>query len=218
MDKSYYQKIFSTERMQKYFDRYPDKEQLAITHYHCNIELSESFYPTISMLEVALRNSLNRELTDYFGTPDWYLKMKSEVGLRNLKNEIQTAEKHIINRGETITASKVIAELTLGFWVRLLNAEYERVLWKPLRKAFPYLEKSKRQRNIVSAPINKIRNFRNRIFHHEPICWNLGELEKMHTNIIMVMGWLNKDLPEIAKRNDRVAEVIKNCRLKLAEV
>lgn len=215
MDKHYYQKVFSTERMTKYFNRYPENDELAILHYHCNIELSESFYPTISMLEVALRNSLNRELTEHFGTEDWYLRIESEVGLRNLKNEINTAKRHIVNRGETITASKVVAELTLGFWVRLLNAEYERVLWKSLRKAFPYLEKAKRQRHVVSAPINKIRNFRNRIFHHEPICWNFEELEKTHDNILLVMGWLNKELPKIAESIDRAESVIENTKNKL---
>jgi hypothetical protein len=77
-----------------------------------------------------------------------------------------------------------------------------------LRKAFPYLEKQQRQRNNVSAPINKIRDFRNRVFHHEPISWNLNRLEETHTRILTVMKWINKDLPEIAKKIDRVPKVI----------
>ena len=104
--------------------------------------------------------------------------------------------------------------MTLGFWVRLLNAEYELTLWKPLRKAFPYLDKKHRQRNKVSAPINKIRDFRNRIFHHEPVSWNLDKLEETHNRIIMVMGWLNKDLPEVAKIHDRAIEIIEKTRNK----
>ena len=182
MDKHFYEKVFSTQRMENYFNRYPNDERKAITHYKSNIELSESFYSVLSMFEVALRNSLNRELTEYFGTNDWYLRVESVPGLRNLKSSINTAKRHIANRNETITANKVIAELTLGFWVRLFNAEYELILWKPLRKAFPYLEKQRRQRNNVSAPINKIRDFRNRVFHHEPISWNLERLEETHTD------------------------------------
>jgi hypothetical protein len=77
-----------------------------------------------------------------------------------------------------------------------------------LRKAFPDLEKQQRQRNNVSAPINKIRDFRNRVFHHEPISWNLNRLEETHTRILTVMKWINKDLPEIAKKIDRVPKVI----------
>ncbi len=194
MDKHFYNKVFSTQRMEKYFNRYPEDEQKAIIHYKSNIELSEAFYFILSMYEVALRNSLNRELVEYFGTNDWYLRMESIPGLKNLRTSINTAKRHIANRNEIITANKITAELTLGFWVRLFNAEYELILWKPLRKAFPYLEKHQRQRNNVSAPINKIREFRNRVFHHEPISWNLEKLWETHTRIVTVMSWINKDL------------------------
>lgn len=84
MDKHYYDKIFSTERMRNYFEKYPNEESKAIEHYHLNIELSESFYPLLSIFEVALRNSLNRELITFFGTSDWYLKMVATTGLKNL--------------------------------------------------------------------------------------------------------------------------------------
>lgn len=208
MDKHFYEKVFSSQRMEKYFKRYPNDDEKAISHYKSNIELTESFYSVLSMFEVALRNSLNRELTEYFGTTDWYLQVASVPGLSNLNSSINTAKKHIINRNETVTADKVIAELTLGFWVRLFNTEYEHILWKPLRKAFPYLEKNQRQRNNVSAPINKIRDFRNRVFHHEPISWNLDKLEETHSRILKVMGWINRDLPSIAQEIDRVPIVI----------
>lgn len=212
MDRYFNEKVFSTQRMEKYFNHYPDDDERAILHYKSNIELSESFYPVLSMFEVALRNSLNRELTEHFGTSDWYLKIGSVNGLRNLKNSINTAKKHIANRDETITANKVVAELTLGFWVRLLNTEYERILWKPLRKSFPYLDKRQRQRNKVSAPVNKIRNFRNRVFHHEPISWRLDKLEETHHRIIKVMGWINKDLPGLANTIDRAPKVINDVK------
>lgn len=212
MDRHFYEKVFSTQRMEKYFNHYPNNDEKAILHYTSNIKLSESFYSVLSMYEVALRNSLNRELTEHFGTSEWYLRINTINGLRNLTSSINTAKRHIANRNETITANKVIAELTLGFWVRLLNAEYERILWKPLRKAFPYIEKSERQRNNISAPINKIRDFRNRVFHHEPISWRLDKLEETHRRIIMVMGWINKDLPDLAKSIDRVPNVLEKAR------
>ncbi len=214
MDKQFYEKVFSSERMKKYFERY-DNDQKAIEHYHLNISLSESFYPILSIFEIAFRNSMNRELVKYFGTNAWYLRIGSTTGLRNLNDSINNAQRHIINRNEQLTSSKVVAELSLGFWVRLLNTEYERVLWKPLRKAFPYLEKKNRKRKKVSAPINKIRNFRNRIFHHEPITWNLNEIEKIHQEILTVINWLNKDLPEIVRMNDNVSNVIENVKQKL---
>jgi hypothetical protein len=58
--------------MEKYFTRYPADEDKAIKHYRGNILISESFYPLLTIFEVALRNSLDRELRAFFGTDEWY--------------------------------------------------------------------------------------------------------------------------------------------------
>ena len=68
-NKSYFEKIFSTKRMERY-DRLYNDEKRAIAHYQCNIELAESFYPCLSILEVALRNALSRELETMTGRED----------------------------------------------------------------------------------------------------------------------------------------------------
>lgn len=211
MDRFFYEKVFSTQRMEKYFNKYPNNEKAAIMHYHNNIIISEGFYPTLSILEIALRNSLNRELIEKFGI-EWYNEFEIEDKLKALTSQISTAKRHILNRGEPITPNKVVAELTLGFWVRLLNAEYELVLWKPLRRAFPYLEKKRKQRHTVSAPINKIRTFRNRVFHHEPISSNLNTLNEIHQSMFEVMFWINQDLPKVAKKHDRIPAILNTMR------
>ena len=143
-----------------------------------------------------------------FGTADWYLRLAAVPGLSDLNQEITTAKRHIVKRGETIHAAKVVAELTLGFWVRLLNVEYELILWRDLRRAFPYMPKSERKRHNVSAPLNRIRNLRNRVYHNEPIAWNLTTLENLHHEIYKVLGWLNVDLPAFARNLDRFDAVL----------
>jgi hypothetical protein len=208
MDRNFMQTVFSMERMQKYWDRHDTYDQKAIAHYKANVEVSESFYSTLSVFEVAYRNSLNRELTIKYATQDWHNHIVNEVGLKDLHREIKEAQRHIVNRNEIVTGSKVVAELTLGFWVRLLNAEYERILWKDLRRAFPYMPKKDRQRHKVSSPINKIRNFRNRIFHHEPILWDLNAVNQIHSDIHKVCGWINNDLPNFVSTFDRFPEVL----------
>ncbi len=196
MNKQYLEKVFSASRMQKYFNAHPGNEAKAILHYQCNLQISEAFYPSLSVLEVALRNAVNEQLTKKFGTPDWYTHFPTTPGLTNLTKEISRAQQFIVTRGEIVTPSKVVAELTLGFWVRLFNTEYELILWKDLRKAFPNLPKSIRKRKTVSAPLNHFRNLRNRIFHNEPICWSFQNLENAHKEIILIMTWLHKDLPK----------------------
>ncbi len=51
-NKDFYEKVFSSKRMERYFKLHSD-ENKALTHYCCNIELAESFYPSLSVFEVA---------------------------------------------------------------------------------------------------------------------------------------------------------------------
>ncbi len=186
--KLFFEKVFSNKSMERYFRLYPDDENRAILHYECNLELTEAFYTTLSVFEVTLRNALCRELETMTGREDWYATFPTVPGLSHLNRYITQASRQIIGRHETITASKIVAELTLGFWVSLLNSEYERLLWKDLRRAFPFMPKKDRQRKNVSAPLNTFRVFRNRVFHNESICWNLNRVEEIHHEMITVMG------------------------------
>jgi hypothetical protein len=201
--------------MSKYFAAHPKDDAKAIHLYNCNIEISESFYPLLSMLEVSLRNSVNRELKTKFGTEDWYSHFPNTPGLVKLMKYITQAQNHITGRHELVTSSKVVAELTLGFWVQLFNSEFELILWKDLRRSFPYLEKANRKRHKVSAPLNNFRNFRNRIFHNEPICWNMTHLQNIHQELYTLMGWLNKDLPSWAQQLDRFPVTLASTKAKL---
>ena len=133
--------------MERYFKLYPQDEARAILHYQCNLCLAESFYVSLSVFEVTLRNALSRELEMMTGRQDWYAVFPNTPGLTNLNRYITQANKQI-------TPSNIIAELTLGFWVSLLNSEYERILWKDLRRAFPFMLKKQRQRKNVSALLN----------------------------------------------------------------
>lgn len=119
-DKDFFEKIFSTARTRKYFALYPHDESKAIIHYECNIKLSESFYPSMSILEVALRNALARELETYAGRVDWYSIFATTPGLADLNKYITQARKMIVTRGEVENPGKITAELTLGFGHRYL--------------------------------------------------------------------------------------------------
>ena len=217
MDKKTFERAFSENRMEKYFKRYADADK-AIMHYQCNIELSEVFYPCIHVFEVLLRNSISRELTKSFGREDWYVQFASTPGLTNLNKYVIQANKQIAGRKEYSSSSKVIAELTLGFWVSMFNVEYERILWKDLRKVFPKMPKKERQRKKVAPSLNRFRTFRNRIFHHEPISWNMERIKQMHTEIFTVLTWMNIDIAAWFATFDRFDDVYKYIEKKLYDI
>ena len=201
--------------MERYFILYPNDESRAVKHYQSNIKLTEAFYTSLSVLEVALRNALSRELKTMTGRDDWYVIFANTPGLTNLNKYITQASKQIAGRHEQITTSKIIAELTLGFWVSLLNAEYERLLWKDLRRAFPYIPKKDRKRKNVSAPLNRFRAFRNRVFHNESICWNMKKVQEIHNELLLVLEWINKDLPEWLTEIDRFKNVQEQIKIEM---
>ncbi|GHU69481.1 hypothetical protein FACS189413_08470 [Bacteroidia bacterium] len=214
MDRKFFEKAFSEKRMEKYFKRHDDEEK-AMLHYQSNIELAGSFYPCISTFEVVLRNSISRELTILFGREDWYVQFASTPGLSVLNKYISQANKQIAGRKEYSSPSKIIAELTLGFWVSLFNVEYERILWKDLRRVFPNMPKTERQRKKIAPPLNRFRTFRNRIFHHEPISWNMERVKQIHTEMLTVMAWMNKDIPVWLESFDLFENVCKDIDEKL---
>ncbi len=214
MDKQFFERIFSAKRMEKYFAKHQTTEK-ALLHYQYNIELTETFYPCIAIFEIALRNAINRELTILFGTEDWYSQFVNFPQLSTLNKYVLQAKKQIASRKENISSSKIIAELTLGFWVSLYNAEYERVLWKNLRMVFPNMPKQKRQRKNIAHPLNRFRTFRNRVFHHEPIAWNLQRLRDIHTEIISVITWINEDISAWLTHFDRFENICNNVENRL---
>ena len=194
--------------MKPYFDRYPGDIKKAIRHYRQNIQLAEALFPALTIFEVALRNAIIREMIQVSQRKDWYNFFDSAPEFKALSGQVDIAKRHIIQRGEMVTPDKINGELTLGFWALLFNAKYERLLWKDLRKAFPYLPKPKRQRKQVSTPLNDIRTLRNRVFHNESISWSLTRLEGLHRNIIDVCSWINPTLPVWINSIDRFDKVV----------
>lgn len=207
-NKLFFVKVFSDNRMERYFNLYPNNEILAITHYGCNLQLSEALYIPLSVFEVTLRNALCRELKKMTRRDDWYVVFQTTPQHSNLNRYISQAAKQISGRHEQVTPSKIVAELTFGFWVSLLNSEYERILLKDLRRAFPYIPKTQRQRKFISAPLNRFRALRNRVFHNESICWNLNHVISLHNELTTVLSWMNKDVPTWLLSYDRFPKVV----------
>ena len=187
---------FSAQRLSKYIAYNNGDAEQVVKHYKSNLRLAESLYVSLSVFEVTLRNALSRELRIFAGTEEWFELFYITPELQPLISDIDKAKQQIHHRGEIVSTDKIISELTFGFWVTLLNSQYERVLWKSLRKAFPYMPKQIRKRKNVSAPCNSLRRLRNRIFHHEGICWDLKYVTSLHEELITVLGWMSVEMPQ----------------------
>jgi hypothetical protein len=203
MTESQLKYYLSSPRFNVYLAQTGNDFEKAYRFYKANIELSEAFYPVLSVLEVCLRNAINEKLKQHFNDSYWF---KNHLP-KEFRPFIAEAEQKIVSQHKTVTADKIIAELNFGFWNRLFNRNYTSLLWKPLRLIFKNTPKHLRQRDTVADYLYRIRKLRNRVYHYEPIFRNLQDVEKQYNEMISFITWLDKDLPKLLDEIDRFKEI-----------
>lgn len=203
MTESQLKYYLSSARFNVYLEQTENNFDKAYLLYKANIELSEAFYPVLSVLEICLRNAINEKLKEYFNAPYWF---KNHLP-KEFRPFVLEAEEKIISQRKTVTADKIIAELNFGFWNRLFNRNYTGLLWKPLRLIFKNTPKHLRQRDTIADYLFRIRKLRNRVYHYEPIFRNLQDVEKQYNEMIKFLVWLDKDLPQLLDNIDRFKEI-----------
>ncbi len=208
----------SPERIETYIQAAIGDKERALCLYTWNTAVSAAFYGPLQGLEIALRNSMHRQLVGKYNS-DWYDNPKCGLDAGALKR-INEA-KHKLKTGRyKVDPSHIVAELPFGFWVSLLGkggrpqppetnkCNYDMTLWRPaLYKAFP---NSKRSRSNTHNPLDYLRTLRNRIAHHEPI-FN-RHLEKDYQSILEVTEWICPKTAEWIRHHSRVEDLLKKDR------
>lgn len=103
--------LFSSKRLQTYYQLLHGDKEKALPYYLLNIEISKSFYPLLSTVEIVLRNAIHNSCTAHFGTDRWLL----ESGIISINDRVEKASKKIISRQQAPTPDLLVAELTFGF-------------------------------------------------------------------------------------------------------
>jgi len=185
---------------EKRFSKYSTIEQ-----YEKNLLISKQYYIPLSILEVSLRNAINQHFEKFYGA-GWLLNEASFLQKDHLA-KIFDAKNKIKSRKETLTRDKPIAELSFGFWVNLFKSSYDRQMrianLKQIFTNLPTKDIKLINRNELFQTINHIRNFRNRIFHHERIV-NKVEFQNIETEIDEILSYLHKDILSFTKRVNNV--------------
>jgi hypothetical protein len=216
MDRQHLEKNFSSDRLSKYFQRYPNDEQKAIYLYEANLKLSQALYIPLSVLEVALRNKVNAELIRKFRREDWYAEWYKDPLLHLAWRDVINAINQLHKDGKAIQPNRVIASLMFGFWTSLFNDQYDQLLWRNLRFVFSNMPHSIRQRRNVSKPLNNVRKYlRNRIYHNEPIIFNITNLENLYQSILSLQDWMGADIKKFSDSLDSVPLILKEVKSKL---
>lgn len=191
--------LFSENRLKSY-NFNCDDNAIVLERYLYNIEVSKALYPLLSILEISLRNRINKAIERVIQT-DWLLKelQYQNILLDNEYKKLLDAHKKLINKGyKNIGKDDLIAELSLGFWVHLCTKRYKTALWHKqdfFRTVFAdYPNFSEFDKLSKVFPILQIMlKLRNRVFHHEIIINHPYGIINCYNDLKRLLGFISKD-------------------------
>jgi hypothetical protein len=215
-----FEKILSYARLSRFLKACNGDKQKALKLYRLNIELSQNCYAILSMFEVALRNAIDVHYSNHFNDKEWLKNQCIGKGFLN-DNAFQTGrfkskkkvDSAIRELGVRYTHDRVIASLSFGFWVNLFAPIQFRLAGQNLHKIFPNRPKGTLPKLIFNE-LNISLDFRNRVAHHEPICFNgsqsinLTNVVTTYTSIIKLTQWLGIDNVRFLKDLDNTNQII----------
>jgi hypothetical protein len=231
------EELLSPARYKKYQAAAQGDTARAARLYMWNCELSAAYWPSISLVEIAVRNAIDVQLCARLGVTrehGWHpeaLDDKPRIHLTNkerdkIKKSIEVFDRKNNPAGQpntvTPTGGDVVSGLSLGFWVALVGEgiprghgqiyDYFQKLWRPfLYQAFPnYGAAGRSSPGPIRNGLRKFELLRNRIAHHEPI-YMLSPTFNL-ANIITIASWIDTDLSEYIREHEQVTTTINQYR------
>lgn len=189
------------ERLERYHN-FNNSNLAPIDLYLINITLSKELFLPLHFFEILLRNeihnTLSKQLSEY-----WLLEETKILHTKELKKVLHVKSKLEYESKDT-TIGRIISELSLGFWVNLLNSPYEEKLWRPhLSQGFIHRPKNTERKQLRSI-LEKIHRLRNRIAHYEPILHY--PLDSNYKILIDIISWICPDTANWVDSNNQFIE------------
>lgn len=168
-----FEKAFSSVRMRRYLYACSGNKNKAMQIYRYNVQLCEQFYGALNLFEVVLRNAINSHYIIQFSDPNWIKTQLGKGGLlehspQNAKT--QTLINNLVTSGR-YSNDRLVSGVTFGFWPYLFTKLPFRAGGQTLLRIFPGRITGTNQRTVYNE-LQQIKNFRNRIAHHEPVCFD----------------------------------------------
>lgn len=203
---SEFENIMSSPRIARYLLAVGGDSRLAMTLYRKNLRLSQELFTVISCFEVTLRNRIDRLYGTTHGN-DWLRDSANNGGMFDNNNCRQTKlliQRSVSRLGNNYLPEKLLAEMDFGFWRYLFAQPQFYAGGQVLLSVFPAKPRStpviQYNHTFVFNQLGLINNLRNRIAHHEPICFLGGQPVKdttyarQHYNLILqLFQWMSVD-------------------------
>lgn len=215
--------VLSPERMGRYLQACHGDSRKAMTLYRYNLQLSQEMFTVISCFEVALRNAIDRHLRPLFGN-DWLRDAIMPNGIfqsnPNFSGTTKIIEKSYqkLHQDHAYTHTQLLASMEFGVWKYMFSTLQYRATGQSLLQIFPNKQRSTPTQHLNQAYIynelDKVNKLRNRIAHHETICfvpptiepdisYILNEYQKIQTLFL----WMGIDSRTLLYGLDHVQQV-----------
>ncbi|KRB31505.1 Abi family protein [Mesorhizobium sp. Root172] len=203
-------KSLTEPRLGKYLNRSGHQFHFTMQWYLWNARLAKAFQYPLQVLEVTLRNAVVEHLHLGGAPAEWAFDQttidrleKCDPGIRELLNKSKRQllsktmpawevsqlwaipdTQHIASYGR-ITTNDVIANMSFEFWARLLGPKFDSQWHGTVHTVFP--NDSTVSRRSIWSGVMRIKDFRNRVAHHEPI-FQLADLQEIYAEILRLTG------------------------------
>ncbi len=218
-----FEKIISKPRIYRYNNACDSDKNKTVQLYMANLRLSQQLFGIISLFEVALRNAIDSHYQNRFGK-NWLQNQCNISGFLQVKG-CETSRRKVLDvifkLGSNYTHDKTLSDMNFGFWKYLFGSKEFSAAGNTLLVVFPNRPSGQNHTNIFKE-LDKINKLRNRIAHHEPICFqgyliSTKETEEAYHIILTFFHWLNIDAHFLLSEIDFVnveLSIIKNLKIK----
>ena len=205
---SNFQQIVSEDRLQRYVKACNGNQAKAIVLYRRNVAVSLEMFAVVGAFEIALRNSIDRVMKSNFGD-DWLRNAILPGGIfdtpscRDHARIIRSAYEKL-NRQGRYTHTHLLSKMEFGIWKYMFSSPQFRAANRVLLQAFPNKPTSTREvqynNTFIFNELDHVNSLRNRIAHHEPICFPTGHatittsyIHFIYNKIMILFDWLGID-------------------------
>lgn len=219
-----FEQIISEERLTRYVQACGGNTRKAMALYRYNLRLSQEMFTIISCFEVSLRNAINVILINRFGN-DWLKDSIMPNGIFTIRNTHKTydiilyAYQKLVHE-QSYTHTKLLAEMEFGIWKYMFSPVQFNQTGRVLLRAFPNKERSTAEvqynHSYFFNELDKINTMRNRIAHHEPVCFYLQDAVINTTHVLGIyskmqrlFAWMGIDSRALLYGLDHVQQVCK---------
>ena len=201
-----FEETISASRMSRYLRGCNRDTRKAMRLYRENLRLSQQMFTIVSCFEISLRNAIDKELTKKFGD-EWLRDFVLSGGIFD-NSKFDRTNKIILKAYKGLSSNythfKLIAEMEFGIWKYMFSNPQYKATGRCLLNIFPNKPKSTPSdhydNSFIFNELDKINKLRNRIAHHEPICFqrstdivDLTYVTQQYTRIKTLFSWMDID-------------------------